>query len=301
MNRISTNQWYRQGVDNMLHNQARLSRTQLQLATGQRLLAPSDDPGDASRALQLDQLIADVAQYQRNADRADSRLVREEKVLESAGNIFQRVRELAVQGLNDSYSAQDRRAMAQEVRENLEALLAQANERDSNGEYLFSGYRSGTIPFVETTPGVFEYQGDQGQRLLRIGAARHVATNDPGDAVFMNIDDGAGGRTNAFAILHDLAQDLEADTLSDEVLTRIDNAMDRLSTVRSRIGSRLQAIDNQRGINDSFKLLMEEDRSNLRDLDYAEAVSRMQQQMLMLQASQQSFLKVEGLSLFNYF
>jgi len=294
--RISTAQWYRQGVDAMLDNQSNLSRTQLQLASGQRMLAPSDDPTAATKVLELDQLLGKVSQFQRNADRAETRLRREEEVLEGMGDILQRVRELAVQGNTDSLTPEDRL----EVRQHLDGLLALANEMDSNGEYLFSGYRTGTPPILDDGSGNYSYQGDQGQRLVQIGSSRHVATNDPGDKVFMGIDDGSGGTTDLFAIVQQFASDLEADSPSGATLTQLDNAIDRISNVRVSIGGRMNAIDNQRGINDSFSMVMETNRSGLEDLDYAEAISRMQQQMLSLQASQQTFMKVEGLSLFNY-
>ncbi len=298
--RISTAQWYRQGIDAMLDNQSTLSRTQLQLSSGQRMLAPSDDPTAATKVLELDQLLGKVSQFQRNADRAEARLRREESVLQGMGDILQRVRELAVQGLNASLSPEDRGAIAQEARQHLDGLLALANETDANGEYLFSGYRAETPPIVDGGSGNYSYQGDRGQRLVQIGGSRHVATNDPGDRVFMGIDDGSGGSTDLFAIVHQLASDLDADNPSSITLTQLDNAMERIFNVRASVGGRMNAIENQRGINDSFSLVMEENRSSLEDLDYAEAISRMQQQMLSLQASQQTFMKVEGLSLFNY-
>ncbi|WP_456373608.1 flagellar hook-associated protein FlgL [Thiolapillus sp.] len=298
--RISTAQWYRQGVDSMLRNQSELSRTQLQLASGQRLLSPADDPSAATRVLELDSMLTAVTQYSRNADMAESRLRREEDVLNGAGDILQRVRELAVRATNGSLSAGDRQAIAAEVRQHLDGLLALGNATDTNGEYVFGGYRTDAKPFADSGGGVYSYQGDQGQRLLQIGSSRHVASNDPGDSIFMGIDDGAGGSTNAFAILHDFAVDLENNTPNAATLTALDNAMDRVQGVRTRLGGRMNAIDNQRGINDSFSLVMQQNRSDLEDLDYAEAVSRLQQQQLILQASQQSFMKVEGLSLFNY-
>ena len=298
--RISTAQWYRQGVDSMLRNQSNLSRTQLQLASGRRLLSPADDPSAATRGLELDSMLATVAQYQRNADMAESRLRREEDVLGGAGDILQRVRELAVRAVNDSLSAGDRQAIAEEVKQHLEGLLALGNATDTNGEYIFGGYRTDVEPFSDSGGGNYSYQGDQGQRRLQIGSARHVVSNDPGDAVFMGIDDGSGGTTNAFAVLHDFVTDLENNNPSGSTLTALDNAMDKIQEVRTRLGGRLNAIDTQRGINDSFSLVMEQNRSDLEDLDYAEAVSRLQQQQLILQASQQSFMKVEGLSLFNY-
>ena len=298
--RISTAQWYRQSTISMLDNQSELSRTQLQLATGERLLAPSDDPAGVTRILELDQRIAGVDQYQRNIDRAESRLQREEQALEGMGDLLQRVRELAVQGLNDSLSAEDRRAIAVEVRQSLEGLVSLANEADANGEYLFSGYRTATPPFDRNASGDWEYRGDQGQRLVQIGDNRHLAMGDPGDRLFMGIDDGSGGRASLFAIVEGFASDLEADAPSGNTLTALDNAMQRLSDARVSIGGRMNAIENQRSVNEAFSLAMEADRSELEDLDYAEAVSRLQRQMLALQASQQTFMKVEGLSLFNY-
>lgn len=298
--RISTSQWYRQGVDAMLRNQSDLSKTQLQLASGQRLLSPADDPSAATRVLELDSMLTTVAQYQRNADMAESRLRREEDVLGGAGDILQRVRELAVRAVNGSLSAGDRQAIAEEVEQHLDGLFALGNARDTNGEYIFGGYRTDTEPFSDSGGGIYTYNGDQGQRRLQIGSARQVASNDPGDAVFMGIDDGSGGSTNAFAVLHDFVADLQNNTVSGATLTALDSALDRVQEVRTRLGGRLNAIDNQRGINESFSLVMEQNRSDLEDLDYAEAVSRLQQQQLILQASQQSFLKVEGLSLFNY-
>ncbi len=298
--RISTAQWYRQGVGAMLDNQSALSRTQMQLSSGRRILQPADDPVGAARAMELDDYLARLEQYGRNADAAETRLRREEEVLTSMQNGLQRVRELAVQGLNDTLTPEDRRAVALEVRQQLDSLLALANETDASGEYLFSGYRTGTPPFEEDGTGGYRYRGDQGQRLLRISDSRHVAINDPGDRLFMGIDDGTGGTTDLFSIVRNLAEDLEADAPSGESLALLDRAMERIDLARASIGSRMNAVDAQREANDSFALMMEEERSRIRDLDYAEAISRLEQQMLALQASQQTFVKIEGLSLFNY-
>jgi len=300
MMRISTALWYRQGVNSMLDNQSALSKTQLQLATGRRMLAPSDDPTAAIRTLELKGQLARVSQYQRNAGVAEARLRREEEVLGGMADTLQRVRELAVQGLNDSNSPDDRQAIALEIRQHLDALLSLANETDANGEHLFGGYQGETPPFVEDGSGGYRYQGDQGQRLLQISDSRHVAINDPGDRLFMGIDDAGGGTTDLFSIVRKLADDLDADAPEGITLSQLDNALERIDLGRASIGGRLNAIENQNEMHRSFSLVMEEDRSLLEDLDYAEAVSRLQQQTMALQASQQTFTRIEGLSLFNY-
>lgn len=298
--RLSSSQIFHQAVTAMTSKQAELAKTQLQLATGKQILAPSDDPAAATRILDLTQVLETTNQYQRNADFADSRLAYEESILTEVGDVLQRMRELSVQANNDSYSGQDRQAMAQEVRLNIDALVQLANSKDSTGDYLFAGFKTNTIPFADDGSGGFTYAGDQGQRNLQIGAERQVAVGDSGFDVFMQIDDGAGGNSNMFSVLYDFAIDLEADNPSASTLTRLDSALDEVLNTRTSIGARMNTIDGQKSTNDSFTLILQENRASLEDLDYAEAVSRFEMQLLALQASQQSFVKIEGLSLFNY-
>lgn len=298
--RLSTSQIFNQAVTSMQTTQAELAKTQQQLSTGQKNLAPSDDPAAATRILDLNQVIETTDQFQRNADFADTRLTLEESVLTNVGDILQSIRELSVRANNDSLSASDRLAIAVEVRVNIDGLIQIGNSQDANGEYLFSGFKTDTEPFSHDGLGNFSYAGDQGQRNLQIGAKRQVAVGDSGENVFMRVDDGAGGVSSMFDTLYDFATDLEANIPSDTTLTRLDSALDTVLNTRASIGARMNMIDEQKSANDSFNIVLKENRSSLEDLDYAEAISRFEQQILALQASQQSFVKIQGLSLFNY-
>jgi len=298
--RLSTSQIFQQAVTAMQTKQAELAKTQLQLATGEKNLSPSDDPSAATRILDLNHVIDTTAQFQRNADFADTRLSLEEAALTSVGDMLQRIRELAVYANNDTLNAEDRQAIAAEVRVNLDGLVQMANSKDAEGEYLFSGFKTDTEPFSDDGSGNFTYAGDQGQRSLQIGAKRQVTVGNSGDEVFMRIDDGAGGVSSMFETLYDFMVDLEANNPSATTLTRLDLAIDSVSNTRATIGARMNTIESQRNANDSFSLILQANRSNLEDLDYAEAISRFEQQLLALQASQQTFAKIKGLSLFNY-
>ncbi len=298
--RLSTSQIFQQSVTAMQSQQTDLAKTQMQLSVGKNNLSPSDDPAAATRILNLNNVIETNDQYQRNADFANSRLYMEEAVLTEVGDILQRTRELSVQANNDTLNASDRQSIAFEVRESIEALVQLANSTDATGEYLFAGFKTDTIPFTDDGAGNFTYEGDQGQRNLQIGARRQVAIGDSGNDVFMKVDDGAGGVDSMFSALYDFVIDLESNTPSTTTLARIDSALDSVLDTRASVGARLNTIENQKSANDSFSLLLQENRSSLEDLDYAEAVSRFERQLLALQASQQSFVKVQGLSLFNY-
>jgi len=298
--RISSSQIYQQGVNAILDKQSELAKTQLQLATGKRVLAPSDDPTASTRIIDLNQAIETNTQYQRNADFAETRLSIEETVLTDVGNILQRVRELSVRANNGTLSAGDRQAIAEEVKTSLSAIFQLANNQDATGEYLFSGFKTDTVPFTNDGSGNFSYQGDQGTRNLQVGVSRQISIGDAGNDVFMKVDDAAGGTINMFEMLDGIITDLEANNPSATSLTQLDSAIDVVLNTRSTIGARMNAIDAQRNANDSFSLILQGNRSSLEDLDYAEAVSRFEQQILALQASQQTFVKIEGLSLFNF-
>lgn len=298
--RLSTSQIFQQSVSSMQNRQTELARTQMQLSTGKQSLAPSDDPIAATRILDLDRVIETTAQYQRNSDFAESRLSLEETALIDVTDLLQHIRELAVRANSAALSVVDRRSIASEVQAGLAALVDLANRQDAEGEYLFSGFNTDTKPFTDNGSGTFTYAGDQGQRSVQIDTNRQVAVGDSGNEVFMKIDDGAGGMASIFDIVYTFMTDLDTSGYSTTTLSRLDSAIESVSSTRTSIGSRMNAIESQRNANDSFSLELQTMRSNLSDLDYTEAISRFEQQLLALQASQQSFVKIEGLSLFNY-
>lgn len=179
--RISTSQIFEQSLAAMLQQQTNVARSQNQISTGERIISPSDDPAGTVQALNLQRELGLTEQYIANANAATTRLQNEESVLDSSANILQRIRELAVQGLNATNTADDRKAISTEIKQLNQQLLAQANTRDANGDYLFSGFSAGVQPY-ESLSGI--YQGDEGQRNLKIGPNVLVPTNDIGPAIF---------------------------------------------------------------------------------------------------------------------
>jgi len=298
--RIGTLQMFRQGLSSILNQQTQLARTQNQLSTGKRIVNPSDDPTGAAQLVGLSQSSKITEQFQRNILAIRSRLELEDTALASAGDALQRVRELTVAGLNDTNSAEARVAIAQEVRQLMDEVMGLGNRKDGTGNYLFSGYQVQTSPFSETAPGVFAYNGDSGQRVIQVGPDRRVADGDAGQAVFLDIADGSGGFEDIFTTLETLATDLEANAPDGASLAQLDRAMDHLLEFRALVGARLNAVDSQQNINEALLLQLETTRSNIEDLDYAEAASRLSQESVTLQAAQQAFVRVQNLNLFNF-
>ena len=86
----------------------------------------------------------------------------------------------------------------------------------------------------------------------------------------------------------------------DNALARLDRIETRFLEVRSDIGGRLNTLDSVEESIAEQSLSLETLTSEIRDLDYAEAITRLQQELVTLQAAQQSFVRIQGLSLFNF-
>lgn len=83
-------------------------------------------------------------------------------------------------------------------------------------------------------------------------------------------------------------------------LQNIDNSLEHVLEKRSSIGARLQEIDTLESVGSDQNIQFEQSLSQLQHVDFAKAISDLQRQQLYLQAAQQSYIKISGLSLFNF-
>lgn len=299
--RVSTNMIYDQGVIALQKQSAALLYTGQQIATGRKILTPSDDPVGSARALDVSQSKSVNQQFITNQGYAEDALKLVEGQLDGAGEIIQYARGRVLAAGNPALSPADRQSIATDLRSQFDAMLAIANTRDANGDYLFAGYRSNTPPFEKTdlagTPGT-EYKGDQGSRTMQVSSSRFMPVSFGGEVAFGSEGDGV------FKVLGDFITALE--TGSDvpgavsTALGGLDESLDRVLTTRAQIDSQLVEVEQLGFIGSDLDLQYQTTLSDLQDLDYNEAFSRLTQQRTFLEAAQQSFLKTTGLSLFNY-
>jgi flagellar hook-associated protein 3 FlgL len=117
--------------------------------------------------------------------------------------------------------------------------------------------------------------------------------------------------TDVFAMLDELARTLEGDPAiaGSEAefragigasLLNLDGALERVVSVRAEVGTRLQAIDTAADFRESEEVDLKALISDIRDLDYASAISKLNQQYTGLQAAQAAYSKIGQLSLFDY-
>jgi flagellar hook-associated protein 3 FlgL len=302
--RISTSMLFQQSAAKISDLQSNLVKTQQQLSTGRRILTPADDPVAAARALDVTQSQSVNAQYATNRRTAVSSLTTVDGVLASVTSTLQDVKTQTVYAGNGTLSNSDRSNLAIQLSSDLDQLLALANSTDGIGNYLFSGYQTGTQPFVKTATGA-QYNGDQGQRQIQVDSSRQMAVSDSGQAIFQ------GNNQDVFKTLTDLITLLKTPVTTpaqNAALTaglstangNVDQSLNNVLTTRASVGSRLTELDSLNSSGSARDIQYSQTLSQLQDVDYAKAISQLTQQQMTLQAAQQSFVKIAGLSLFNY-
>jgi len=189
--RISTTTLFTEGVTAMQQMQSNLARTNLQIATGQRMLSPADDPAGAARAIELNQSNASNTQFASNRNTAINTLALEEGILSSVTSVLQDIRDLALEAVGQAQSTTSLKGLATSLRGRMEEMMGLANSTDGIGNYLFSGGQGKVKPFVATASGA-SYQGDDVQRLIQVAPSRQMAATDSGGDIFMRIRNGNG-------------------------------------------------------------------------------------------------------------
>ncbi len=86
----------------------------------------------------------------------------------------------------------------------------------------------------------------------------------------------------------------------NNALANLDQALNNVLEVRSRIGARMNTADDEARANAGIDTQLQQAISDIENVDLAEAVSRLNRQLFALEAAQQSFATIQNLSLFRY-
>lgn len=178
--RISTAQYFETSAAKYQKNYSDTVKTDAQISSGKRIQTASDDPVGASRLIQLQQQQDLLTQYGDNMSSLKSTLTTEESVLSSINNALQTASELAIQAGNGGMADADRTSIANQIGEIEKQVLGLLNTKDSAGQYLFSGSKSSTPPYVQNSDGTYTYQGDETQLSLQVSDTLSLASNDTG-------------------------------------------------------------------------------------------------------------------------
>lgn len=300
--RISTNQISTQLMAGLQEQQSELAQIQQQLSSGKKILKASDNPIAAASILSLNQSVSMMDKYSDNINSLESRLSLEETVLRQQFDVITEIKSQIIRSNSAAMQEEDRKSIGDSIKGYIKTMSELANTKDSSGEFLFSGFQASTKPFVKDG-GVYTYEGDSGVRNLQTGFSSKIQANDSG-FIFSITTDSSGSVDNIFNIMEHFSDKLSSGASSQDdfadILDNIESATENIIATRSSLGNRLTSLEVQKSMNDSMSLNLEESRANLRDLDYADAITKLTSKITALQAAQKSFSKISQLSLFSY-
>lgn len=190
--RISTVTMFEQSTASMNRQQSDLMKVSQQIASGRRVVNPSDDPQAAARAVGVDQSLAITEQYSDARVSARNSLSQTESIINSVSDAITSAKGLLIQASSDTLTDENRESIASELKGVYATMLGQANSTNGNGRYLFGGYKDNTPPFVKSADGSIEYRGDTNVREQRVDATRLMPVADNGETIFQSVASGAG-------------------------------------------------------------------------------------------------------------
>jgi flagellar hook-associated protein 3 FlgL len=165
--RISFSQVSSRILDRLFMNYNKLEGTQEQLATGKKNNNATDDPVSAAQSMELRSQLDQFSSFQRNINDGLGYLGTIDSTLNTGTNIYQAMRERAIQASNDSNSGDSRYYIGQEVRGMFDQMVALSNTT-FKGEFVFSGTNTQVAP----------YEMRNGQSTIQAGAPANSSNSD---------------------------------------------------------------------------------------------------------------------------
>jgi flagellar hook-associated protein 3 FlgL len=300
--KISTSFLFDRATERMGTIQNKLATTQAQMAVGKQILSPSAAPDQAAAIQRLKGEVERQDSHIRTLDVAMRRYTAEETALSASNDILIRLKELGIQAANDTLAPDDRKAIGVEMKALRDQLLSLGNSRDDSGNYLFSGTRVNTPAFAEDATGKVLYQGDQTQTRIPAGVERTVQFTRAGTDVFSRVVRENGQSVGFFDALDQMIAGTNNSQTSkvQQGIADITQMHNSLTLSQAQNGSDQTVVQSQLDVLDEAALRFKSTLSEIEDLDYAEAVTRMNKEMMALEAAMGSFAKVSGLTLFDY-
>lgn len=303
---ISTSLLFDRATENMGTLQSKLATTQAQLAATKQILSPSDSPVQAAAIQRLQGEIDKQANNKNNLQVALRHYSVEETALKSSSDILVRIKELAIQAANDTLGSDGRKAIGSEMKALRDQLLSLGNTRDDSGNYIFSGTRVNTQAFITDADGKVNYQGDQTQTRVPAGIERTVGFTRSGTDVFSRVvrkdEQGTPQSVGFFDALDQMIDAVQNSQTSgiQQGVSDVDQMQGNLTLSLAQSGSDQNIVQSQMDVIDETSLRLKSSLSDVQDLDYASAITKMNKEMMALQAAMGSFSKISSLSLFDY-
>ncbi len=295
--RVSDNQFNHLMSSALQSNNTSLNTVFEKISTGSKINHLSDDPIASMKLQGIDTSIKQKTAYADNIDNVISKMQKYESYLNIIEESSQSINELLLQGVDGSLSLESREGIIIELESYKEELIDTLNKQDQ-GSYLFSGTKVDSPAMTvdqSANPPTYTMTGNNEQRSTKIAENSYITNNiTAGDLL---------SGTDIFTQIDKAIAELGNDPADVSVIRASldENAKFHLKTlsVITELGSQVSKLERASAITQDSLMLSNVMRSELTDLDFAEASTQLNQNMLAMEATQKTYVKISQNSLFS--
>lgn len=270
-------------------------RSQQQVETGKRLLAPSDDPAGMMRVIEGKTDIARIDSYTRSGDTSGARLAFMDTILSDIVDKLTAAKVSAASARGTTADANARATIAASMQGLRDGLLSDINST-FRGSAVFSGTEVKQQSYVMVA-GAWTYQGDSTDVTVDIGDNRSVTIGINGESIGRGSD-----ATDLFTEMDKLIVAIQAadEAGMDAGMAALDRAFERAIRTQSRVGVDEKSIEDERGRLTDLRLASFKRVSDDENADLAQAVTEMTEAQTAYQAALQAVGSASRVSLLDY-
>lgn len=300
--RIASTQYHATMNSALQSASAHVEDVMQQMASGKKLLRPSDDPVTHVRLSRLSREDAALTQFRDNIAALKSRLQKNEALLTGMNADLQQARDLMVWASDGGNNSNDVAAMASSLEALRDSLFYASNTQDEEGRYLFSGTATNTATLAyngAAAPGArYSFAGNTvtQQVVVGNGVTQTANVTTPEMAALLNQLDAT------ISTLQTPGVDVNTPAVRTQLvatLTGIDDTMNAVSSKVAKLGGAQNTLDTLDRNHANVSLSNEQAQLTLGQLDYGDAAVKLNGYTSAVQATQKAYAKVSALSLFN--
>ena len=299
--RIATSQYQAMMTQSLQINQERITYVTQQMANGNRIQLPSDDPVDSVRLSRLKREEAAITQYRSNIAAVQERMSKNEGSLQNMVNDMNSGRDLLVWASNGSNTSHDLNAMVTSLTSLRDSLMYNANSKDQEGRYIFSGTTTNTPAIAydaSAAPGArYSYAGNTNDQLVVVGNGITQVGNQNVKGLEKLLNQLDQTITTLSASNVDANDPTVRSTLKDN-LDGFDTTMDLIAGKVAVIGGQQNILKTIDANHENVSLANQTAILDIGQLDVGSAAIELNGYQTALQASYKAYSKIGNLSLF---
>jgi len=277
------------------HTQKQITSDLQQIASGQSVNSPSDDPAAAAMLVRNAGQTAAADQYLRSIASVQGEMQNADSALSSVVTALQRALTLGTEGANGTLNDSERQALASEVKGIQSQLLGLAN-LSYQGRYVFAGTATQAAPFVadSTSSSGVRYLGNATVNQLTVGDNASVQTNMPGSQLFSNTG------SDMFQAVQDLVSSLENNGDVKSAVNELSGAYQHINAQRVFFGNSINQLNAQQTYLNQETTQLAQQANQVGGADMSRVISDLVNAQTSRQATLEAIAQTQQTNLFNY-